>query len=176
MKTENLKNYFLEKITEEDLSEYKVLGKIKGGERNITVFKTDDKAWISEFKIALIPIATTDNCFENNTLILVSPECPEYYIMNKEEILNMMTELMEDTVTIDSEWLEKFMKDYYGRNGIDYLKNYDFNYDLSNNQTWSNPYYATTATTNNYHYSVSPTYTQAANYSTISNSTTTSKC
>ena len=133
-----LEKYFLERVNneeDEDLTGFKVLGIVeKPGLMYLNlksvILKTKDEAWISEFTICLTPIQT------GKVMILVSPDCPEYYFVESEEIIEM------------------------GREIIDTWKN-----DLNvGNDFWTTKDYDITWTSSLHHQALPITYTNSPSY------------
>lgn len=64
-----------------DFKDWKIIKKIDFGIILPTIFKTDDDSWPCSFYVMVCPLMLS-----LSSLLLVSPECPEYLIIDSEDI------------------------------------------------------------------------------------------
>ena len=120
-----------------DITGWRYLGEIEVGkcsDSDKVFFKTGTEAWLDEFKICLI--------WRNSTkyVILVSPNCPEYYF-GTTDIQDKIKSVCEEIISEDKE-IEKFYKNF-----DKFYKNFDKslskpinsgNQSVSKKITWKN--------------------------------------
>ena len=97
---EALKKNYIEKVSEEeriklekDMTGWRVLCNL--GQKNMNnlssfnFFKTNIKAWVSEFYFTAVTII-------DQRVLLVSPECPEYLFIDPSDLVNAFNEYEEE--------------------------------------------------------------------------------
>ena len=107
---EILKEYFIEDIgfiPSEEMVGYRVITIVSDGRvGEIKYFKTDLKAWVEEFKFVLIP-----DTISNRTMILASPECPEYYVLQPEDVVEFVKKFLKSEGNQSlSDWLDQWQR------------------------------------------------------------------
>lgn len=107
---EILKEYFIEDIEfipPEEMVGYRVITVVSDGRvGEIKYFKTDIKAWVEEFKFVLIP-----DTISNRTMILASPECPEYYVLQPEDVVEFVKKFLKSEGNQNlSDWLDQWQR------------------------------------------------------------------
>lgn len=107
---EILKEYFIEDIEfipPEEMVGYRVITVVSDGRvGEIKYFKTDIKAWVEEFKFVLIP-----DTISNRTMILASPECPEYYVLQPEDVVEFVKKFLKSEGNQNlSDWLSQWQR------------------------------------------------------------------
>lgn len=112
---EKLKEFFLQDITKELKSEtfinWRIIGTIVNNNHlvdvNPLILKTDQTAWVEEFKIAIVNGGSS-------LIIAVSPECPEIYFTIPEEILDKLNETIPPSLSLD-ELNNEIINSFYGK-------------------------------------------------------------
>ena len=107
---EKLWKYGIHQIDSCSITGWKYIGEINNYPNIEKIFlKTDSDAWLDEFKICIIQTV-------NNAIILVSPNCPEYYFGTtdiQDKIKSVCEEIIsEDKEKLGDRFLEKFYKNF----------------------------------------------------------------
>lgn len=138
---EILDKYFLEEVVEKkdiDISEWRVLDQLKEGDylSNQNSFnlllKTNSSAWPAEFYIYVVTTWKSDS-----TLVIVSTECPEVYFLMKDEITDIVKELVSaEKLSIDEirKELERVQRNIWRESTNPYLQPGTL---LDNGITWT---------------------------------------
>lgn len=79
-----------------DFKDWKIIKKIDFGIILPTIFKTDD-SWPCSFYVMVCPLM-----LNLNSLLLVSPECPEYLIIDSEDIEEPIVNYLKRTNTTNN--------------------------------------------------------------------------
>ena len=113
-KSSVLEKYCIEKVSSEEaekleknMTGWRVLCNL--GQKNMNnlgsfnFFKTDNKAWISEFYFTIVTII-------NQRILLVSPECPEYLFIDPSDLVDVVgeyeVELNEGVMKLFDDWVK----------------------------------------------------------------------
>lgn len=94
-KNEVLEKYFLTEVEnsgDENVKGWRIIGKLKdyqssGGCNTVEELVTQEDGWFCEFGIKIL----------GGGFVLVSPECPDCYMKDDEELMEIMEELMKST-------------------------------------------------------------------------------
>lgn len=113
-KSSVLEKYCIEKVSseeaeklEKDMTGWRVLCNV--GQKNMNnlssfhFFKTNIKAWVSEFYFTVVTII-------NQRVLLVSPECPEYLFIDPSDLVNAFNEYEEEVnggvIKLFEDWIK----------------------------------------------------------------------
>lgn len=80
-----------------DFKDWKVINKIDFGIILPTVFKAEDDSWPCSFYIMVCPLI-----LNLSSLLLVSPECPEYLVVDPEDIEEPIVDYLKRTNSVNN--------------------------------------------------------------------------